>query len=156
MSATPLPTTVFALALICQVLLHALVSARPLVSWPWRAAGIFLVAFGLIFNLIADRQFKRARTPVSPRDTPAVLVTDGVFAWSRNPMYTGMVVLLLGVAILLGTLTPFVVPALFAWHGSSSVPRRLRSGGPSGRRTSGMPSTCDAGCDRCSATTSSA
>ena len=115
MSATPLPTTVFALALICQVLLHALVSARPLVSWPWRAAGIFLVAFGLIFNLIADRQFKRARTPVRPRDTPAVLVTDGVFAWSRNPMYTGMVVLLLGVAILLGTLTPFVVPALFAW-----------------------------------------
>jgi len=43
-----------------------------------------------------------------------VLVSDGLFRWSRNPMYLGFVLLLLGIAILLGTATPFAGPLIFA------------------------------------------
>jgi len=37
-----------------------------------------------------------------------------VFRLSRNPMYLGMVLILVGAAMLLGALTPFLVAAGFA------------------------------------------
>jgi protein-S-isoprenylcysteine O-methyltransferase Ste14 len=41
-------------------------------------------------------------------------VLDGPFRFSRNPMYLGMVTLLIGVAIGLGSATPWlVIPAFF-------------------------------------------
>jgi protein-S-isoprenylcysteine O-methyltransferase Ste14 len=41
-------------------------------------------------------------------------MTDGLFQISRNPMYLGFVLILAGVGIRLGSLTPFVATALFA------------------------------------------
>ena len=40
-------------------------------------------------------------------------MTSGVYAWTRNPMYLGLSILLLGWAIKLGTLTPLVLAPLF-------------------------------------------
>jgi protein-S-isoprenylcysteine O-methyltransferase Ste14 len=60
-------------------------------------------------NLAADRAFKRHRTTVKPFEVPTSLMTEGVFALSRNPMYLGMVLVLFGLALFLGTLTPFLI-----------------------------------------------
>lgn len=57
------------------------------------AAGHYLgVAFlmtGLVLMLLAVRQMAMAKTTVIPRSTPVALVTGGVFAISRNPIYLG-------------------------------------------------------------------
>ena len=69
---------------------------------------------GIIASYMAEGQFRRAGTTVQPFDSSSVLVTDGLYHISRNPMYLGMVVILGGVALLLGSLTPFGMLLLFA------------------------------------------
>lgn len=68
---------------------------------------------GVSLNLIADIAFKKDQTTVKPFEASTSLVVTGVFQISRHPMYLGMVLILLGIAILMGTLTPLVVVAVF-------------------------------------------
>ncbi|WP_455210731.1 methyltransferase family protein [Kaarinaea lacus] len=42
------------------------------------------------------------------------MITKGVFGISRHPMYLGMVLILFGIALLMGTLTPFFIVPIFA------------------------------------------
>ena len=67
-------------------------------SWPWRALGVVAIAAGVWLNLAADRAFKARGTTVKPFERSSVLLTDGVFRITRNPMYLGMILILVGVA----------------------------------------------------------
>lgn len=67
--------------------------------------GAFLV-FGLLLMIIAGvlaitgtRAFKRAETNIDPRQPALVLVSDGPFRFTRNPMYLGMITLNLGLTL---------------------------------------------------------
>ena len=44
-----------------------------------------------------------------------VVVTDGPFRYSRNPIYLGMFIMLAGWAIYLGSISPWFVAALFVY-----------------------------------------
>ena len=69
------------------------------------AAAWALAAVGLGFDGAAIAAFLRAKTtisPLSPHNTRSV-VTSGVYRLTRNPMYLGMVLLLLGWAVYLGS-----------------------------------------------------
>ncbi len=82
-----------------------------------RWLGIFLVVAAIALTLTAMLQFKRASTTVNPLqpERASRLVTDGIFAYSRNPMYLAMLLLLLaGVALRLGSLTPWLVLPVLA------------------------------------------
>jgi protein-S-isoprenylcysteine O-methyltransferase Ste14 len=71
------------------------------------------LALGVLLNLMADRQFKTHETTVKPFQRSSALVTGFPFSISRNPMYLGMALLLLGVALLLGTVTALVPVVIF-------------------------------------------
>ncbi|MGF6598624.1 protein-S-isoprenylcysteine O-methyltransferase Ste14 [Paraburkholderia sp. GAS448] len=53
-------------------------------------------------------RFRQARTTTNPMDPSKAsrLVTDGVFCVSRNPMYLGLELLLIGWAVWLGSASP--------------------------------------------------
>ena len=70
---------------------------------------------GIYFNLAADKLFKKYDTTVKPNKESDQLITCGVFKISRNPMYLGMVLILLGLAIILGSLSEFVVIPIFIY-----------------------------------------
>ncbi len=61
----------------------------------------------------AARQFARVGTNIIPLTPSSALVTDGVFAYTRNPMYLGMFMTLAGVAIVLDRAWPWLVPVVF-------------------------------------------
>jgi len=57
----------------------------------WFYAGIVVYLLGLIFGTIAMIYFG-----IAPLDKP---VTDGVYRFSRNPMYFSMFVMLIGISV---------------------------------------------------------
>jgi protein-S-isoprenylcysteine O-methyltransferase Ste14 len=68
--------------------------------------GVFLAAWG-------RSTFAAAGTEIMPASASnKILVTDGPFRFTRNPMYLGVSVLTLGIAFYAGTLPFFAVPVL--------------------------------------------
>ena len=67
---------------------------------------------GIALNLSADHAFKKYDTTVKPFEQSRVLVTSGVFGISRNPMYAGMMLILFGIAVMLGSIVPFIITAV--------------------------------------------
>jgi protein-S-isoprenylcysteine O-methyltransferase Ste14 len=102
-----LPTTYLFAALILMAVLHFLVPARRLIAGLWRILGVLPLALGVYIDLVADRAFKVRETTVKPFEKSSALLTDGVFSFSRHPMYLGMVLILAGLAVLAGSLTPW-------------------------------------------------
>lgn len=109
-----LPPTYFQLALILSVLLHFLLPIYHWIDYPLTLIGILPILIGVLLNIVADRAFKNANTTVKPFEKSSFLVIDGVFRISRNPMYLGMVLIILGITIILGSVSPLIITILFA------------------------------------------
>ena len=83
-----------------------------LAETPLRHAGWLFIGAGLCVAIYVDLVFKRRGTTILPFREATVLVTEGPFRYSRNPIYAGMAAALLGFGITLGKLLPLlVVPA---------------------------------------------
>lgn len=74
--------------------------------------GIVPLTLGIAINIWADSLLKKYKTTVKPTKKPSKLVKEGIFLYSRNPMYLGFVLILLGVSLLLGSLTTLLAPLL--------------------------------------------
>jgi protein-S-isoprenylcysteine O-methyltransferase Ste14 len=85
-------------------------------GFPLVALGISLVAISWILPVWAIVLFRREGTEVEPTSaTNRKLITSGPYQFTRNPMYLGLVVLTLGIAIWVGAWPMFGAPiALFA------------------------------------------
>jgi protein-S-isoprenylcysteine O-methyltransferase Ste14 len=77
-----------------------------------------LVATGLGFDVLGLLAFRAARTTVNPLhpEKASALVSAGVYRVTRNPMYVGMLSLLLAWAAFLATPVALVGPLLFALY----------------------------------------
>ena len=64
--------------------------------------GFIIIFAGLMIIFIAARQFKEANTTINPiePENASVLVSNGVFSYSRNPMYLGMLIIIIGFSII--------------------------------------------------------
>jgi len=77
--------------------------------------GLALLTMGLLRWFVAapPGQFAKAGTNIVPLTHSTALVTDGMFARSRNPMYTSMVAIVTGVALVLDRWAPWIVVPVF-------------------------------------------
>ena len=75
--------------------------------------GSVIIVVGLLLLISANGLFTQAGTGVIPFRDVKTLVTSGVYRYSRNPMYLGMVLVLLGCATTVGSTTALLVPPVF-------------------------------------------
>jgi protein-S-isoprenylcysteine O-methyltransferase Ste14 len=110
-----MPTLWLLLALVAQAALHVVLPLGTLIARPWSLVGLVPLAAGVLLNLIADGDLRKANTTVKPFEESSALVTTGAYGWTRNPMYVGFVDMLVGIALMLGSLSPLLVVPPFAW-----------------------------------------
>ena len=107
------PPVYLAISIISMIALHFIWPEKQLIHWPWRAIGIPLIPLGFVLPVWADRLFKKAGTTIKPFHESSAIITSGPYRFTRNPIYLGLAVMLLGIAISLGTLLPFFVIPFF-------------------------------------------
>lgn len=105
-----LPTAYLLFFLLTVVVFHFLFPSPQIVAFPYHYFGILLILAGIWLNIWADRLFKKKKTAVKPLEKPSALITEGPFRFSRHPMYLGFVLLMIGVAVLLGSVVAFLAP----------------------------------------------
>ena len=62
---------------------------------------------------ISAGMFKKVDTGIEPFDEATTLITRGFYRYTRNPMYLGMFLILVGVAILMGSIGALLPVVLF-------------------------------------------
>ncbi|MFL6601293.1 MAG: methyltransferase family protein [Steroidobacteraceae bacterium] len=109
------PPLVMLLAAALMWALHHWLPLGYLIAAPWNYFALVPVAIGRAITVAAGARFRQAKTTFDPSkpSEASSLVTNGVFRISRNPMYLGLVLLLVGWALWLGTVSPWLVLPLF-------------------------------------------
>lgn len=108
------PPAVFLVAIVSMMVLHWALPLGVVVAGQGRLLGLAPLVAGIWLNRAAHDLFRRHGTTVDPFGEPSVLVAAGVFGYTRNPMYLGGVLILLGLAVCFGSATPFLVAPAFA------------------------------------------
>lgn len=77
---------------------------------PYHYLGFLLIILGLLLNYWAYQFFREKQTTIKPLAQPSSLITEGPFHWTRNPMALGLIIILLGVALLLNQTAALLMP----------------------------------------------
>ena len=90
---------------------HVNIPASMFLTGAFTLAGVLVAAAGVI-------EFRRAQTTVNPMapEAASALVTRGVYRFSRNPMYLGFALALLGWAVFLSNAAALVGIVAYVWY----------------------------------------
>ena len=110
-----LPPVYFLVALVAMAGLHFLFPIAQIYQPLYAYGGGLLIVVGLAVVLWAARLFNRAGTTIKPFEESSALVTNGPYRFSRNPIYLGLVLALIGAGLAPGTISPFAVVPAFIW-----------------------------------------
>lgn len=75
--------------------------------------GYLLVLGGIAIAIVVSGYFRRAGTAIEPWKPTTSIVTTGVYAWSRNPIYAGFCLINIGIGVATNSLWIFLsfIPA---------------------------------------------
>ena len=94
-------------------LLYWLIPSLRTYFWYCPGLGITIFTFGLGLMMWAWVTFKSLKNPICPTATAITLIRTGPFRYSRNPMYLGMLIMLISVFIWTGAPIFIAPPVLF-------------------------------------------
>lgn len=98
-------------------LLNAWFPIASLLETPWNSLGLVLAMAGILIDLLAVIQFRKEGTTINPLrpDDSVKVLENGLYKISRNPMYLGMLLILGGFAVWLGSLSPLICLPVFVF-----------------------------------------
>ncbi|UWR77347.1 isoprenylcysteine carboxylmethyltransferase family protein [Phaeobacter inhibens] len=74
-----------------------------------------LVGAGIVLMLLAVTEMRRQKTTLHPHGDPSQLVQSGIFKRSRNPIYLGDCLLLLGLVLRFDAALSLALLPIFVW-----------------------------------------
>jgi protein-S-isoprenylcysteine O-methyltransferase Ste14 len=95
------------------------ISILATISETWRISfGVAIFLAGAFFVATGRRILVRLGTNVSPLRPTTALATEGIFRWTRNPLYSGGALVMLGIALVFASdwLLLLMLPSLLALH----------------------------------------
>jgi protein-S-isoprenylcysteine O-methyltransferase Ste14 len=109
------PPIIWLIAALLMWTAHRRLPLMELIVRPWTWLALLPLGLGIGIIYDANVRFRRAQTTVNPLkpQMASSLVMEGIYSLSRNPMYLGLTLLLMAWALWLGTLSPWIVVALF-------------------------------------------
>ena len=108
-----MPPMIFYGFILLAIILNLFLPIKKIIVKPYNYIGIILILGGILIDIWAWALFKKNKTTLSPYKRPLKFVNSGLFKISRNPMYSGMDLVLWGLSIFLCSLITFVFPILF-------------------------------------------
>lgn len=105
----------FLIAILAMVALNRALPGGRLIAPAYTRLGWLFILAGAALNIWGSLVFRIHRTTPRPFTQPSRLIAAGPFRLSRNPLYLSLVLILAGVALFMGTLTPWLVLPLFIW-----------------------------------------
>jgi protein-S-isoprenylcysteine O-methyltransferase Ste14 len=108
-----MPPDYLLIFIMFEILLHFIFPIKKIIFYPYTYFGWLFILFGAYLSIEVWRIFRKVKTTIKPHKIPNKLITTGIFRISRNPNYLGMIFILFGLAIYLGSITPFIFPAIF-------------------------------------------
>lgn len=102
-------------SILLMVALHYFFPVAQLLEQDQRLLGFIPILLSLLLTGAAAKTLARGGTTISPNGQPSALVNNGIFRFTRNPMYLGMALMLLGAALFFGSATPLLAVLFFMW-----------------------------------------
>ena len=107
------------IAMLCVLIIFLSKSIFPSFVFSYKLQlGIFVSTIGFLLLIVSIKSFIDSKTTINPLNLKksTYLVTSGVFRFSRNPMYLGMLLFLLGTAIILNIIGGLIISILFIFY----------------------------------------
>ncbi|WGV14256.1 isoprenylcysteine carboxylmethyltransferase family protein [Psychrobacter maritimus] len=118
MNALALKVPPVAQVIITAAAMYGVSKMVPALTFSFNGSTALAVGLGVIgmsLGVMGVTQFRKAQTTPNPQALEKVssLVTSGIYGYSRNPMYLGLVLILLGWAFYLSHFLSFVLLPVF-------------------------------------------
>jgi protein-S-isoprenylcysteine O-methyltransferase Ste14 len=80
--------------------------------------GLLVASLGGVISAAGAREFRKAKTTVNPvhPERATSVVTGGIYRYTRNPMYVGIALVLLGCFVAFGGLSAAIGLPAFVWY----------------------------------------
>ena len=107
-----IPPVFLFLSVILIGLFYFIIPEYNIIPFPYNFSGVVLIIAGLVITGRTYEQFRKYKTTFYIGESSYVMTT-GIYSYSRNPMYCGMVCVLSGVAVCFMNYFSLSVPLLF-------------------------------------------
>lgn len=108
------PPVVVLLFIVIAYFLGRFVPIPFVPSGIWRSVGLLLTFIGFLLGIGAFIEFRRARTTLDPHGAAKQVVTSGIYRFTRNPIYLGFLLMVIGLPLNSGLIWGIILAPLFS------------------------------------------
>lgn len=99
--------------MIIGVLLGKFLPILPSLTETLRVIGLPLALIGFVIGLMGFLEIRKADTTLDPHGSVTTVVTSGIYRFTRNPMYLGFLLMVIGFPLASGSLWGVILAPFF-------------------------------------------